>query len=163
MRVLLLLLALIPLITACDLLPDLSPPSGVKMIIESITLSPGETARIGIIIETPGSPGLTELQVGPTSALVFDPRVIRLEGIEGVDSFVILASDIDNTKGEARFAAASILGEGVQGRVLELVITALGDSGEEGEIRLTGVDWLRDAEGNGLPLLSVKTGKVRID
>lgn len=150
------------LLTACDLLPG--PPSpGVKITVEDITLSSGDSGRIGIIVETPGSPGLTELQVGPTAVLSFDPHLIQLEGIEGVNGFTVLASDIDNTKGEARFAAASLLGDGVQGRILELVVRAIGEPGREAKIVLTGADWVLDPEGNSLPLISVKAGKVRIE
>lgn len=156
-------------LTACDLsflfgdagtsLPD---GAGASITIGSAEASPGGTARVRISITVSSSSGLTEFQVGPNGALVFDPQVIQLREISGVGDFTVLASNIDNDKGEARFAAANIQGSLSQGAILEIEVDAVGRSGESTELRLTGVDVLRGASGNQIAPVTITSGEIAI-
>lgn len=154
-------------LTACDLLSLFGgspPPSKVKarISIGSAEIPPGEVAVVGISVTILTGSALTEIQVGPHGALVFDPGVIRIKGITGVGGFVVLASDIDNDNGEARFAAADIHGSVKQGEILEIEVEAVGRPGESSELKLTGVDVLQDEAGNEITPVMITDGEIGI-
>ena len=49
-------------------------------------------------------PEVKTIQVGPVGALTFDPAVIRVKAVEGVNGFRVLAATIDNLTGRVQFA-----------------------------------------------------------
>lgn len=152
-------------LTGCDLFGPPGPPSPTgeaTITIGEAEVSPGETATVEISIRVSAGLGLTEIQVGPNGAVAFDPAVIQVNEITGVGGFTVLASTIDNSSGEARFAAAILQGSMISGDIVAIEIEALGNPGESSELELTGIDVLRDTDGDNIGTVNVVNGQVRI-
>lgn len=162
-----LLLALAGTLAACDLFSSIggSPPPGgaqARISIGSAEVPPGGIAKVKLTIDVLTGAKVAEIQVGPSQALLFDPEVIRIKGITGIGEFTVLASDIKEDKGEARFAAVSIYGGVAQGEILEIEVEAVGSAGEESELKLTGVDLLQDETGREIAPIKITNGRVEI-
>ncbi|MCR4404508.1 MAG: PKD domain-containing protein [Candidatus Acetothermia bacterium] len=112
-------------------------------------LLPGERATLTIF----SSAALLGLQAGPEGGLSFDPKVIQIRAVRGVPPYEVLASEVDNGAGRAKFIAIA-LGEPEGGELVELEVEAIGREGESTLIGLTP-DMAIDAEGNGLRLEAV--------
>jgi hypothetical protein len=97
-------------------------------------LAPGQIATIRLSSDS----GLLGLQVGPEGRLRYDPEVLRIRAIYGVGPYQVLAANIDNARGEARFI---ILRTGdtpyrstEAETILEVEVEAVGDVGERTEM-----------------------------
>jgi len=78
--------------------------------------------------------------------LVFDPLAMTVSEVVGVNGFTVLASAIDNAKGEVRFAAAKLSGGMVSsGPVIQFV--AAGDVSQA----VVDLDVLRDVHATNVP------------
>ena len=63
----------------------------------------GKPGIVPVNVEGVQLPGLSTIQVGPVGKLQYNPNVIQLKSITGVDPYVVDAVEIDNRRGEARF------------------------------------------------------------
>lgn len=107
--------------------------------------------------------GLADMQVGPQSYVRFDPRAIEVRAIRGIPPYQVMASRIDNEKGEIEFALTSLEGRFISsGPLMEIEIAAVGRAEQTGEVRLTGFDVLRDAEGQDLMSARLNALRIRI-
>jgi hypothetical protein len=137
----------------------------VALELESKSIPAGSTASLGLFLRMRnGSPRLVDLQVGPRGALTFDPRVIQVRGIKGLGPYRVLASRIDNTKGEVQFVLVPL---GKEGRhpadaLAELEVEALSAEGMSSVLDLREPDVLRDSAGNDLAI-TVRRGLVTIE
>jgi hypothetical protein len=160
-----LLLVFAGILAGCDLFSSIEG-AGAKIILGSAEVPSGGTAKVKVAVDIPSGAKearlLAEIQVGPSQALRFDPRVIQIKGITGIGEFTVLATDIDKEKGEARFAAVSISGGVAQGEILEIEVEALGRAGEMSELKLTGVDLLQDRTGKEIAPVTIINGRIRI-
>jgi hypothetical protein len=150
-------------LSACDIFGPPRPPSGEATItIGEAEILPGETTTVEVSAKVSAGPGLAEIQVGPNGALIFNPAIVQVKEIRGVGGFTVLASSIDNSSGEAKFAAAVFQGAVRDGTILAIEVEAVGSPGESSYLRLTGVDVLRDASGNTISIEAMVEGHVRI-
>lgn len=117
-----------------------------RVSVERRSVALGETARLRINLERLKG-GLGGLQVGPAGALTFDPRVVQVKSLKGLGSYEVLASKIDNLRGEARFVLVSLGGPVSRGTLVELELVAVG--GGESAIALTAPE-LRDSQGRAV-------------
>jgi len=137
----------------------------VKVEIEGKYIALRGTTTIQIVIRRAPT-GLAGVQVGPREALRFDPKVIQVRSIKGIQPYQILASKIDNTRGEVKFALISVGGVGVgtrAGAIAELEVEASGVG--ESPISLSGFDVLADARGQRLDAraqIRIKNGRVKV-
>ena len=140
-------------------------PRAVTLELESKAIPVGSTTRIKLFLrDGPSDSKAVDLQVGPRGALRFDPKVVRVKGIRGLGAYRILASKIDNARGEAQFVliALDLEGEGagkpraqvkakaIAIAIAELEVEAVGREGETTPLELGDPDVLRDPEGNDL-------------
>jgi Tol biopolymer transport system component len=124
-----------------------------KLSIESGELAPNGTVRIS------ATPAISGIQVGPQGSLSFDPHVIQIKEIRGIPPFQVLASEIDNQAGSAKFMAIA-LGEPRSGAIIELEVEPVGREGESTVIRLVP-DMVLDAQGNELDV-EIAEGRLTI-
>jgi|GEM_PF-448420 len=124
--------------------------------LESKAIPRGTVSDIKLFLKR-ALTGLIELQVGPRGGLTFDPQVIRVRSIKGKRPYRVLASKIDNSKGEVQFVLIS-LGESPPSAAMtagavaiaELEIEAVGREGKSTTLGLGEIDALRDPRGRGL-------------
>ena len=118
------------------------------------TLTPGKIATLKLSSST----NLLGIQVGPQGRLTFDPQVIQIREIRGVEPYQVLAANIDNARGETRFVVLALgdevgarFGENKEQAMLEIVLEAVGRSGESTLIQMQS-DLALDPEGNVVSL-----------
>lgn len=81
--------------------------------------------------------------------LCYDPTVVNVTDIVGLNGFTVLASAIDNAKGEVRFAAANLAGRMmIEGALLQFIC-----SGNTSQA-IIDVDVLRDVHARDVPVAS---------
>jgi hypothetical protein len=101
---------------------------------ETKSLAPGEIATVRLL----ASSDLLGIQVGPQGRLTWDPKVIHVRDIRGIEPYRVLASNIDNERGEARFVALDMSKKEVKTEaMLEVVLDATGPSGASTFLKLT--------------------------
>lgn len=154
---------LILLLSAC------SGPQNIKLKISNVALQPGGNGTVTISVINP--PDLKTIQVGPLGKFIFDPAVIRVLAVRGINGFQVLASGIDNAAGTVQFAAgfpgSSIgpIGDGwvqVKLAVVELEIEAVGPSGVSCSLEIDTVDLLADRNGREIMLAGIIAGEATI-
>jgi len=152
---------LILLLSAC------SGPQNVKLKVGNVILRPGERGTVTISVINP--PDLKMIQVGPVGKLTFDPTVIHVIAVRGINGFQVLASGIDNVAGEVQFAAGfpgSSIGPIKNGwvwvklAIIELEVEAVGDSGAFCALEVSAVDLLADRNGREIMLAGIIAGEV---
>jgi len=130
------------------------------ILVESLRLEPGE---VGILqISVFNLENLQVLQVGPMGTFTFDPEVIQIERITGLNGFQVFASAIDNEEGKALFLAGFPGGSLRSGAVLELEIRAVGSQGSSTSVELTQIDLIADEIGNEITRFELRGGRVMI-
>jgi hypothetical protein len=97
---------------------------GPSVVLGSISLAPGERGQV--VIRVYGLNDLQSLQVGPQGKLTFDPKVVHLTSIEGLNGFVVFASQVDNAGGWASFLAAYPGGSRGEDGIIQLGLEATG-------------------------------------
>ena len=63
----------------------------------------GKPGNVPLRVEGVQLPGFGTLQVGPWGKLQYNPNVVQIKSITGMDPYVVDATEIDNRSGEARF------------------------------------------------------------
>lgn len=144
-------------------------PGNVKLKVTGVSLAPGGTGTV--TIEAINPPDLKTLQVGPTGAFTFDPAVIQVLDVRGLNGFQVLAATINNLSGFVQFAAGfpggaigpifNLFG-GTELGLVELEVQAVGPSGSSSPLALTAVDVLADRNGEEIPLAGLLPGEARI-
>jgi len=131
----------------------------VTVAIGSEAIPYGGTGTVRISVSGVPEPGLKNVQVGPQGALTFDPAVVRLVDIHGVNSYIAYSHfplARVNESGALGFTAAKFKPPFLtEGDIVELEFQALGKPGDTTELELTQFDLLRDADGNDLPYVVV--------
>lgn len=132
-----------------------------SVVVENLTLSPGGTGHI--VIRIYGLNGLQSLQVGPNGRFTFDPQVIQVKGIEGINGFQVFTSQIDNANGEALFAAGYPGGSRGENGIVQIEVEAVGNVGTRSELEITKIDVLADSDGNNITRYEIINGTVTIE
>ncbi len=122
---------------------------------KALTLTPGERATVRLRAGAP----LAGLQVGPAGRLRFDPAVIQVREVRGLNGHRVLAAAIDPVRGEVRFVAASLRGQ-VSGAPVELTVEAVGEPGARSPLDLRP-DLALDRRGQPVQL-AVEAGRVAL-
>lgn len=133
---------------------------GPTVLVGDLSLDPGETGTL--LVQVFHLAGLQVMQVGPQGALVFDPEVIHVEGLEGVSGFQVFAHGIDNEEGKVLFLIGFPGGALTDGTVLQLRVRAVGRRGARTTVEFTQIDLLTDRQGNPLPGVKLLGGRVTI-
>lgn len=133
---------------------------GPSVIVGSVNLNPGATGQVTIRIF--GLDDLQSLQVGPTGRFTFDPQVIQVKAIEGINGFQVFASQVDNTKGEALFLAGYPGGSKSEDGIVQLEVEAVGSVGTSSALTITAIDVLADSQGNDITDYEIYDGKVTL-
>lgn len=130
-------------------------PLGLGMLyLESKHVAPGTTTSVKLFLHQP-SAALVELQFGPQGRITFDPQAVRVRSIKGLGAYHVLASRIDNTKGELQFVLIPIpagkLWSGSEA-IAELIVEvdSRGRVGDRIPLGLSEPDVVRDITGRGL-------------
>lgn len=147
------------------------PPPLITIGQEKLIPLEKEEGEIDICVRFLPQPGLGELQVGPQTALVYDPLVIEILGVRGVNPYMVDSYD-DSEPGVLFFSVTLKPGRDPieQGCVAEVGVLMAIDAipGEESpigiidEFGLPGVDVFRDADGNDFLYPDIEAGKVEI-
>jgi hypothetical protein len=133
---------------------------GPSVVLGSISLAPGERGQV--VIRVYGLNDLQSLQVGPQGKLTFDPKVVHLTSIEGLNGFVVFASQVDNAEGWASFLAAYPGGSRGEDGIIQLGLEATGRAGTSSPLVITSIDVLADSQGNDITNYEIINGQVSI-
>lgn len=133
---------------------------GPSVVVGSLTLGPGASGYAVICVR--GLSDLQGLQVGPKGRFAFDPQVIKVKGIAGLNGFQIFASRIDNDKGEALFLAAYPGGSRGEDGVVQIELEAVGSLGASSTLAITSIDVLADSRGNDISNYEIINGQATI-
>ncbi len=141
-----------------------------RVIVSTVNLPAGGTGVIRISLLNP--PDAQTIQVGPTGLLTFDPGVIQVTGLVGVNGFTLLGSTVNNTMGWVQFAAGfaggsirPIVAPGVSVldiAIIEMTVQAVGAVGAQTTLTITGVDVFTDRVGQPIPIAPGQPGTVVI-
>jgi hypothetical protein len=142
----------------------------VGLAISQSFVPAGGTGKILISVVNP--PDAKTLQIGPTGKFTFNPAVISVTSIKGVNGFQIFASTINNIAGEVMFVAGfpggSIrpvisMGIGtVQFEIIEIQVQAIGAAGSSSALSITTVDVFTDQHGKDIFITNIQAGQVQI-
>jgi hypothetical protein len=114
-----------------------------RLSLERKAISPGEITKLRLILDRPRAGGLVGVQLGREGALTFDPHIIQVKGLRGLGPYQVLASKIDNARGEVRFVLLA-LGPAKGQATVELEL--IGSGSGESRLELAGLELL-DATG----------------
>ncbi len=141
-----------------------------RLTINTVELLPGASGIVQIRVLNP--PDLKTLQIGPMGMFIFDPTVIQITGINGVNGFTILGSAINNGLGTAQFTASFVGGSVrpilgtpwsiIEIPMIELTVQAVGLAGSETDLTITQIDLCLDRIGQPITLSPGSPGKVVI-
>lgn len=139
-------------------LAGLSPAQQyAEVTVESKTIPTGGTGTIDISVKDFPEPGLADIQ----GSLSFDPAVIEVNKVTGLNDYEVFAADIDNSAGEVRFVVAKVGGKHIKaGGFLQFELKAKGKQGESSPLMLT-LQVFRDADGRDVSY-SITNGTVTI-
>jgi hypothetical protein len=105
------------------------PPATLTLGKVTLDLS-NKSAKLCVAVQYVPKPGLGELQIGPNGAINFDPQVIEVTDVYGVNGYQVDSLEIDPA-GKIRFAA-SVKSQGREaindGCVVELEVVAQPDA-----------------------------------
>jgi len=129
------------------------PPAVVKVESKAVA-RPDEIETIHISVSGVPDPGLKNMQVGPQGALNFDPNVIKIIDIYGVNSYIAYSHtslDEVNRTGRLKFTATKFKSPYLtEGDIVAIEVKAVGKAGDSTPLEITQIDMLRDAEGNDI-------------
>jgi PKD repeat protein len=108
-----------------------APRPAARLYLDSVVIPSGGRASIKLSTDV----ALEGLQLGPEGGLSFDPRVVQIRAVRGIPPYEVLASEIDNERGRAKFIALA-MGEPRGGEIIELEVEAVGREGESSIIKL---------------------------
>lgn len=141
-----------------------------RVMVSTLNLLAGGTGVIRISLLNP--PDAQTIQVGPVGFLTFDPTVIHVTGLVGVNGFTLFGSTINNTMGWVQFAAGfaggsirPIVAPGLSVldiTIIEMTVQAVGAVGAQTALTITDVDVFTDRVGQPIPLAPPQAGKVVI-
>jgi hypothetical protein len=162
---LLLLSGIIPYVLTSCAASKLSPsPSEPSIVIESTSLLSGASRALSVNVQdvTEGG-GVAAIQ----GSITYDPSLVQIQELSGLNAFIVMAEDINNDKGGVRFAVVRVGNEGVSnGPIANILVKATGSPGDEAQLT-----WEGNAEtpivigGNNnheLTLISLSGGRVKI-
>jgi hypothetical protein len=112
------------------------------------------------------------IQVGPTGLLTFNPSVIQVISLTGVNGFTVFGSTINNAMGWVQFTASfpggsirpiATMDFGVlEIPIIEMAVQAIGPVGASTALTITAVDLFTDRVGNPIPIGPPIAGEVVI-
>ncbi len=124
--------------------------------VEKVSIPKGKTGTVSLSVQGVPAPGLQDFQ----GKLLYDPAVIWVQDVTGLNGYSIFAFQIDNNAGEARFIGAKVSGNLLtQGKFLQFKVRAVGDVGAKTTLEVSFVS-LNTPEGD-FPF-SVVTGQVAV-
>lgn len=128
-----------------------------EVTVESKTIPAGGTGTIDITVRNFPEPGLADIQ----GSLSFDPAVIQVTKVTGLNDYEVFAADIDNTAGEVRFVVTKVSGRHIKaGGFLQFELKAKGKQGQTSPVMLS-LEVFRDADGRDVNY-SITNGTVTI-
>ncbi len=141
-----------------------------RVIVGTLNLPSGGTGVVPISILNP--PDAQAIQVGPVGFLTFDPSVIQVTGLSGVNGFTISGQTINNTMGWVQFIASFpggsirpivVAGLGVlEIPIVEMAVQAVGPVGSQTALTITAIDLFTDRVGQPIPMGPPQAGQVVI-
>lgn len=141
-----------------------------QVIVGTLELPPGGTGVVRISILNP--PDVKMIQVGPVGFLTFNPGVIQVTGLTGVNGFTVFGSTINNTMGWVQFVASfpggsirPIIAAGLgvlEIPIIEMSVQAVGPAGAQTALTITAVDLFTDRVGHPIPIGPPIAGQVVI-
>ncbi len=132
-----------------------------SLLFSQLSLAPGSTGTL--TLSAAGISKLNSIQIGPKGAMRFNPAVVQVVAVTGVNGFVVFASDVDNAAGQVTLAAGSTSGPVPDGVVLEFTVQAVGAAGASTEVRIDQVDFLLKANSEPIKGISLSPGTVSIN
>ncbi len=133
---------------------------GPSVVVGSLSLASGASGHTVICVRGLGD--LQGLQVGPKGRFTFNPRVVRVKEIAGLNGFQVFASQVDNAKGEAVFLAAYPGGGSGEDGIVQIELEAFGPPGSSSPLLITSIDLLADSRGNEITNYEIINGQVVI-
>ncbi|MCS7198176.1 MAG: hypothetical protein NZ930_05815 [Candidatus Bipolaricaulota bacterium] len=161
---------LVGLIIALGLITGCEGSYRTQVIVGTLELPSGGTGIVRISVLNP--PDVKTIQVGPGGFLTFNPAVIQVAGLTGVNGFTVFGSTINNLMGWVQFVASfsggsirPIVAPGLgvlQIPIIEMSVQAIGSVGAQTALTITAIDLFTDRVGQPIPLGPPIAGQVVI-
>jgi hypothetical protein len=158
------------LLIALGLLTGCEGSYRTRVVVGTLDLPAGGTGVVRISILNP--PDAKMIQVGPTGLLTFNPAVIQVISLTGVNGFTVFGSTINNAMGWVQFTASfpggsirpiATMDFGVlEIPIIEMAVQAIGPVGASTALTITAVDLFTDRVGNPIPIGPPIAGEVVI-
>ncbi|MCX8103294.1 MAG: hypothetical protein N3E42_02480 [Candidatus Bipolaricaulota bacterium] len=158
------LLVMIAALTSCE------GSYRTRVIVGTLDVPAGGTGIVRISIINP--PDAQTIQIGPVGLLTFNPAVIQVVGVTGVNGFTVFGTTINNIMGWVQFAASFpggsirpivVAGLGIlEIPIVEVTVQAVGAVGSQTALTITAVDLFTDRIGHPIPLGPPIAGQVVI-
>ncbi len=131
------------------------------LLFSNLAIDPGQTGKV--TLSASALPRFNSIQVGPNGVIKYDPKIIEVLSITGLNGFTVFASNIDNGVGEISLAAGSTSGPVPNGAILEFEVRAVGASGASTQINITKLDFLMKTDSEPITGVKVTPGLVSIN
>lgn len=131
------------------------------LLFSNLSLSAGETGKV--TLSASALPRFNSIQVGPKGVVKYDPKVIEVLSVTGMNGFVVFAHDIDSGVGEISLAAGSTSGPVPNGAILEFEVRAVGASGATSQINITQLDFVLKNDSEPITGIKITPGQVSIN
>lgn len=135
------------------------------LIIKDVEVADRLGAKAKIYIAVTGMPngGIATIQVN-VGGFSWDPNMIKILDIKGLNGFTVLAKSFDNTKGTGGFGATNPTNGVQSGNILELIVKRVIPS----NVTSTGLEiaksvlFMADAANNWITTYTLVNGEARL-
>jgi len=112
--------------------------------VEDRSAAPGGTTTVKLSVVGVPEPGLSDLQ----GSLTYDPQVLHVEVVEGLNDYQVFAYNADNDRGRVRFVIVKPSGKLLrEGHIVQFRVRAVGQVGDTSLLELE-LEAFNDPEGN---------------
>ncbi|HIC95607.1 TPA: PKD domain-containing protein, partial [Candidatus Bipolaricaulota bacterium] len=135
--------ALLVVLASLILLGEGSADPTAVVTMGNGSAAPGRPTKVRLSIVGVPEAGLSDLQ----GSLTYDPQVVHVESLKGLNDYQVFAYKVDNDLGRARFVVVKVTGKFLrEGEILQFTMRAVGKVGDTSLLELT-LEALNDPEG----------------
>lgn len=121
------------LLTSSFALLNISADPTAIVTIQDGSAAEGRSTTVKLSVLGVPEPGLSDLQ----GSLTYDPEVVHVESIEGLNDYRVFAFNADNDLGRVRFVVAKVSGRFLrEGKIIQFRLRAVGQVGDRSLLEL---------------------------
>jgi PKD repeat protein len=132
------------LVLCSGALPEITADPTAIVTIADRSAAPGRTTMVKLSVTGVPEPGLSDLQ----GSLSYDPKVLHVERVVGLNDYQVFAYNADNDLGRVRFVVAKVSGRFLrEGNIIQFQVKAVGQVGDSSLLELE-LEAFNDPDGN---------------